>query len=88
MNPITVLIAGLIRGYQLFVSPFFPPSCRFEPTCSHYALGAVKQHGPLVGVGLAIWRIVRCNPFFAGGVDPVPDAPLWRARRARERPSH
>ena len=79
MKPVVLLIVGLIRGYQFFVSPFFPPSCRFEPTCSHYALAALRRHGAAAGLGLAVWRILRCNPFFSGGLDPVPDAPFrWR----------
>jgi len=76
MRPIALLIVGLIRGYQYFISPLVPPSCRFEPTCSHYAMSALRQHGAIVGLGLAVWRVLRCNPFVSGGVDEVPEHPL------------
>ena len=76
MKPIALLIVGLIRGYQYFISPLVPPSCRFEPTCSHYAVGALKRHGAVVGLALALWRVLRCNPFCSGGVDEVPERPL------------
>ena len=76
MRPIALLIVGLIRGYQYFISPLVPPSCRFEPTCSHYAVGALKRHGAVVGLALALWRVLRCNPFCSGGVDEVPERPL------------
>jgi putative membrane protein insertion efficiency factor len=72
MNPISFIFLLLIRGYQLVISPWLPPSCRFEPSCSTYALHALKQHGPLVGPLLATWRIARCNPFGGQGYDPVP----------------
>lgn len=62
----------LVRAYQLFVSPFFPPSCRFHPTCSHYALEALEKHGPLRGAWLALRRVLRCHPWHPGGHDPVP----------------
>ncbi len=73
MNPISFIFWLLIRGYQLMISPWLPPSCRFEPSCSNYALHAVKQHGPLFGPLLALWRIARCNPFGGQGYDPVPE---------------
>ena len=76
MKPIALLIVGLIRGYQYFISPLVPPSCRFEPTCSHYAMTALKRHGAVVGLALALWRVLRCNPFCPGGVDDVPERPL------------
>ena len=76
MKPIALLIVGLIRGYQYFISPLVPPSCRFEPTCSHYAMTALKRHGVVVGLALALWRLLRCNPFCPGGVDEVPERPL------------
>ncbi len=62
----------LVRGYQFFISPYFPTSCRYYPTCSHYALEAIKIHGAFKGTGLAAWRILRCHPWSAGGEDPVP----------------
>jgi uncharacterized protein len=66
------LLAGVIRGYQIAVSPFLPPSCRFTPSCSQYALEAVTRHGALKGSWLAGRRLVRCHPFHPGGFDPVP----------------
>ena len=62
----------MIRGYKRFVSPMLPPSCRFYPTCSDYAYEAIEKHGLLKGGRLAIWRVLRCNPFCKGGIDPVP----------------
>ena len=61
-----------IRFYQLCISPLLGPSCRFTPTCSEYALQAILKHGPIKGLGLAIWRILRCNPWGGSGYDPVP----------------
>ena len=68
----TRILVTLIRGYQRFVSPAFPPSCRFHPSCSHYALEAVTRHGALKGGWLAARRLARCHPFHPGGFDPVP----------------
>ena len=81
MNPISFIFWLLIRGYQLVISPWLPPSCRFEPSCSHYALDAVKRHGPLLGPALAVWRILRCNPFGGQGYDPVPRTLFARGLR-------
>lgn len=61
-----------VRAYQRWISPLKPPSCRFQPTCSQYTLEAVRAHGILRGSGLALWRILRCQPFCKGGHDPVP----------------
>ena len=58
--------------YQKCISPLTPPSCRFTPTCSEYAKQALKKHGPVKGLVLAIWRILRCNPWGGSGYDPVP----------------
>jgi putative membrane protein insertion efficiency factor len=66
------LLAGLIRGYQIVLSPLLPPSCRFHPSCSQYALEAVTRHGALKGGWLAARRLARCHPFHPGGYDPVP----------------
>ena len=61
-----------IRFYQLAISPLLGPSCRFTPTCSEYARQALFKHGPIKGLYLAIWRILRCNPWGGSGYDPVP----------------
>lgn len=61
-----------IRGYQRFISPMFPPVCRFYPSCSAYAVEALRVHGALRGLWLSTRRISRCHPFTAGGLDPVP----------------
>lgn len=65
-------VRGLIRGYQLTLSPWLGDCCRFHPSCSHYAMEAVRTHGALKGSWLAAWRVCRCHPFNAGGFDPVP----------------
>jgi putative membrane protein insertion efficiency factor len=61
-----------IRFYQLYISPLLGPSCRFTPTCSEYARQAIVKHGPFKGLYLAVWRILRCNPWGGSGYDPVP----------------
>ena len=61
-----------IRFYQVAITPYTPPSCRFTPTCSEYARQALINHGPVKGLALAIWRILRCNPWGGSGYDPVP----------------
>jgi uncharacterized protein len=66
-----VLIA-LVKGYRLFLSPWLGSSCRFTPTCSVYAIGALQQHGAAAGAYLAVVRIARCHPWCEGGHDPVP----------------
>ena len=62
----------LVRFYQLCISPFTPPSCRFTPTCSQYAIEAIRKHGPFKGLYLAIRRLLRCHPWGGSGYDPVP----------------
>ncbi|MDD3807149.1 MAG: membrane protein insertion efficiency factor YidD [Candidatus Marinimicrobia bacterium] len=66
------LILKIIRFYQLYISPYFPPTCRFTPSCSLYALTAIEEFGVLKGGKMAILRIVKCHPFHPGGYDPVP----------------
>ena len=61
-----------IRFYQKYLSPLKPPTCRFTPTCSQYAIEAIRKHGPFKGFALAVWRILRCNPWGGSGYDPVP----------------
>lgn len=65
-------LVWLVRLYQLAISPFLGRSCRFHPTCSEYAIDALKRHGPGRGLWLAIRRIGRCHPWHPGGFDPVP----------------
>lgn len=69
--------------YRLTLSPLLGRQCRFEPTCSRYALEAYRVHGPLRGTGLTLWRLLRCQPLCRGGYDPVPPAP-GRADDARQ----
>ncbi|WP_372592886.1 membrane protein insertion efficiency factor YidD [Actinotalea sp.] len=79
----------LVRGYQLVISPMTPPSCRFYPSCSQYALIAVERHGAFRGGWLALRRLGRCHPWTPGGIDDVPparddaSAPHLHAERAR-----
>lgn len=61
----------VLRGYKFFISPFLPPSCRFFPTCSEYAVEAIHKYGVLKGSLLGVKRILRCHPFNPGGYDPV-----------------
>lgn len=75
---LSAILIGLIRGYQRFVSPLTPPSCRYHPSCSAYALAAVRCHGPVKGFLLATWRLLRCNPWSRGGIDFPPQRGGWR----------
>lgn len=75
------LLLGLIRFYRTKISPNTPPSCRFTPTCSQYALTAIERFGAFKGGGLALWRILRCNPLCKGGYDPVPEDIITTIRR-------
>ena len=67
-----IILIVLIKGYRKFISPLFPPSCRFQPTCSQYSLEAIERFGPIKGSWLGIKRILRCHPLHPGGYDPVP----------------
>lgn len=86
--PRRALIA-LVRVYRLLLSPWLGNACRFEPTCSVYAIGALERHGAAAGTALALGRIARCQPWCAGGHDPVPAQPprLFRALLGRAPPS-
>lgn len=66
------ILIALVRFYQKCISPLKIPCCRFTPTCSQYAIEAITTHGAFKGTLLAIWRVLRCNPFCKGGYDPVP----------------
>lgn len=75
MTLLADLMVWTIRGYQRLISRYTPPSCRFTPTCSQYAVGALRTHGAVRGSWLAALRILRCHPFHPGGHDPVPPPP-------------
>jgi len=76
---LTRILLILLRGYQLAVSPLLGQSCRFYPTCSNYAMEAIREHGPLKGVMLAAVRLGKCHPWHPGGNDPVPKKDGGRA---------
>lgn len=67
------LLIGLVRFYQLVISPWIPSSCRYHPTCSQYSINAFREHGALRGFWLTVKRIARCHPWSEGGHDPVPE---------------
>jgi putative membrane protein insertion efficiency factor len=69
---ITEIIVLPLRVYKLAISPLLPQACRYYPSCSVYAVQAIKKHGPFKGGFYAVRRILRCNPLFPGGYDPVP----------------
>lgn len=73
------LFIGIIRFYQVVISPIKPPTCRFYPTCSHYGLEAITKFGPIKGAWLTMIRILKCQPLHPGGIDPVPEE--WPARK-------
>lgn len=66
------IVVALVHTYQLLVSPFLGGACRFEPSCSHYAVRAIEQHGLIAGGRLAVRRVLKCHPFGPHGLDPVP----------------
>ena len=74
MNPFGYVLTAPLRFYRRFISPWTPATCRFSPTCSQYAIDAIRVHGALRGLPISIWRIMRCHPFCSGGHDPVPPA--------------
>ncbi|WP_300711632.1 membrane protein insertion efficiency factor YidD [Limnohabitans sp.] len=67
------LLMGMVRGYRLVLSPWLGSACRFEPTCSAYALQALDRHGAAAGSYLTVHRLMRCHPWCAGGNDPIPE---------------
>lgn len=75
MTPLAHLVALPIRAYRLVLSPLVGRNCRFQPTCSQYALDALRQHGALRGGWISLRRIARCHPWGASGYDPVPERP-------------
>jgi putative membrane protein insertion efficiency factor len=76
------IVVAPIRLYQRVISPLLPRTCKYEPTCSHYAVDAVRTEGVLRGLVLATWRILRCNPWSHGGYDPVSAQRVFRSRRS------
>jgi len=73
IKTVTFILVVFIRIYQYMISPLFPASCRFYPSCSNYSIEALRRHGPIKGAVLAISRILKCNPLSEGGFDPVPE---------------
>lgn len=71
-GPAAALLIGAVVAYQWTIRPLIGAHCRFEPSCSHYAITALRQHGAIHGTALAARRVLRCNPWHAGGDDPVP----------------
>lgn len=71
-DEVSAVLLGIIRFYQRWISPLTPPMCRFTPTCSNYAIDAIRLWGPVRGTGMGAARILRCHPFHPGGYDPVP----------------
>jgi uncharacterized protein len=80
MNALRRAMTLPIRFYQRAISPALPARCKYHPTCSEYAVGAVRRYGVMRGVVLAGWRLLRCNPWSHGGVDFVEDQKLFRSR--------
>lgn len=82
MGVVRSIVIAPIRVYQRVISPALPRSCKYEPTCSHYAVEAIRTEGAVRGVILGAWRILRCNPWSHGGYDPVSAQRLFRSRRS------
>ena len=78
------VIIALIKVWRAVISPWYGPTCKYYPSCSAYALDAVQVHGAIKGTGLIIWRLLRCNPWSNGGVDPVPGSALAAQIAAEE----
>ncbi len=77
MTWLRVIVAAPIHGYRRMVSPLLPARCKYEPTCSGYAVQAIRRFGIVRGVVLALWRLLRCNPWSDGGFDPVEEQRLF-----------
>jgi len=82
MRRLRIVVVTPIRGYQWLVSPVLGDRCKYYPSCSAYALQAVQRFGILRGLVLAVWRLLRCNPWSDGGFDPVEDQRLFKSRAA------
>jgi putative membrane protein insertion efficiency factor len=85
MSAFRTITTAPVRFYQRAISPGLPARCRYHPTCSEYAVQAVRRYGVLRGAVLAVWRILRCNPWSHGGVDFVEDQKLFRTRARAQR---
>ena len=83
MRALRELLLAPLHLYRRVISPAIAPRCRYHPTCSQYALEAVRSHGLIRGGVLAVWRVMRCNPWSQGGVDPVASQTIFRPRAAR-----
>jgi uncharacterized protein len=77
---VRTIVAAPIRFYSRFISPAFPRRCKYHPTCSAYAVEAIRTYGVFRGLVLAAWRVLRCNPWSHGGVDPVEAQKIFRTR--------
>lgn len=82
---LTALLLAPIRAYQRWISPGLPRRCKYEPTCSAYAVQAIREVGPVRGLILAVWRVLRCNPWSHGGIDDVADRRFFRGATGRHR---
>ena len=80
MSPLRAIALAPIRFYMRFISPLLPRRCKYLPTCSEYAVQAIRTYGVLRGLVLAAWRLLRCNPWSHGGVDPVEAQTIFRTR--------
>ncbi len=80
MNAVRSVFTAPVRFYQRAISPALPARCKYHPSCSEYAVAAVRRYGVLRGIVLAVWRLLRCNPWSHGGVDFVEDQKLFRTR--------
>jgi putative membrane protein insertion efficiency factor len=85
VSALRTIAAAPVRFYQRAISPGLPARCKYHPTCSEYAVQAIRRYGVLRGVVLAVWRVLRCNPWSHGGVDFVEDQKLFHRRARAER---
>ena len=79
------ILIFIVKIYKRFISPLKPPCCKYYPTCSAYAVEALRKHGAVKGIILAAWRLLRCNPWSLGGIDYVPDKFFLYTLKSRQR---